>query len=419
MKVAIQPKRVVLWLTVLCCFSFIQARAQSISGTVVSSENSKPLEGVSVSFGQKRGGTTTDAEGHYRLQAAKGDGKLVFSYTGYGTQEVSIGDRTVINISLVINSRDLSEVVVTAFGIEKQKRSIGYSTQVVKGDELTVARETNVASSLKGKVAGVFVSPSNTGDGGSTFVNIRGASSFLGNNQPLYVVDGVPIDNQTIDMPDLNNDIGSSRDYGDGIGNILPDDIETITVLKGPNAAALYGSRGAKGVILITTKKGKPGKNAVIDFNSNSVFERPNILPVYQNVWGPGYSQNTDGWNTDNVNGQQVLELPNWTGGDTWGPKYDGRPIVLQEWPDAGVLKFSPQPSDELSKFYRTGSTFTNTIGVSGGNEKGNYRLSISDLHNQGIYPTSQLDRQTVNLRVGFNATPKLYIEGKINYIRQ
>lgn len=380
----------------------------------VTDEKGNPLIGVSVMIKGTRKGVTTGNNGEFNFKNVNAK-VLVFSYTGYATQELAVGSGSDIVVKLVELPKQLTEVVVTAFGIEKQKKSLGYATQMIKGEDLTVAREPNVVNSLKGKVAGVYVSPSNTGAGGSTFVNIRGASSFLGNNQPLYVVDGVPIDNQTIDAPDLNNDLGSARDYGDGIGNILPDDIETITVLKGPNAAALYGSRGAKGVILITTKKGKAGKNATIDFNSNAVIERPNILPVYQNVWGPGYSQNTDGWNT--VNG--ILELPNWTSGDTWGPKYDGRPIVLQEWPDAGTLKFSPRPNDELSKFYKTGSTFTNSIGVSGANDKTNYRVSLSDLHNNGIYPTSKFNRQTVDIRVGFNATSHLYIEGKVNYIRQ
>lgn len=421
MKVTITPKRLLSFVTFFLLVSLAQAQGQGqyITGRVISQEDGKPLQGVTVSIARGRVGAITDEQGNFKLRVSHADEKLIFSFAGFATQEVEVAGRSVIDVSMAVGRKDLSEVVVTAFGLEKQKRSIGYSTQVIGGDQLTVARETNVINSLKGQVAGVFVSPANTGDGGSTFVNIRGASSFLGNNQPLYVVDGVPIDNQTIDAPDINNDIGSSRDYGDGIGNILPDDIATITVLKGPNAAALYGSRGAKGVILITTKKGKAGKNASIEFNTNAVAERPNILPVYQNVWGPGYSQSTAGWNTVNINGQQILQLPNWTGGDTWGPKYDGSPIVLQEWPDAGVLKFSPQPSDELSKFYQTGYTFTNSIGVSGANEKSNYRVSVSDLNNNGIYPTSQFNRQTVDVRLGFNATPQLYVEGKVNYIHQ
>jgi TonB-linked SusC/RagA family outer membrane protein len=384
----------------------------------ITNEKGEPLQGVSIVIKGTRRGVSTNENGEFTLKEVdNASAVLQLSYTGYTTQEVSLHNRTEINIKLAETPKQLSEIVVTAFGIEKQKKSIGYSAQVVKGEDLTEARETNVVNSLKGKVAGLFVSPSNTGAGGSTYVNLRGASSFRGNNQPLYVVDGVPIDNQTIGAPDLFNDKGKARDYGDGIGNILPDDIETITVLKGPNAAALYGARGATGVILITTKKGKAGK-AGVDFNSNATFETPNVFPVYQKVWGLGYDNGYDYLNKVTVGGQEISQLPNWLA-DTWGGKYDGRPIVLEQWPDAGILKYSAQPDDNLRKFYKTGATYTNTIGVSGANDKGNYRLSVSDLRNTGIYPTSKLDRQTISLRAGFNATPKLYLEGKINYIRQ
>lgn len=384
----------------------------------VTNDKGEPLSGVSVIIKGTKSGTATNENGEFIFTNVQSNVTLLISYSGYVTQEIRAGDNKQLNIRMDVESREISEVVVTAFGQEKQKRSLGYSTQVVKGEALTEARETNVANSLKGKVAGVFVSPSNTGAGGSTFINIRGASSLKGNNQPLYVVDGVPIDNQTIGAPDINNSKGVSRDYGDGIGNILPDDIESITVLKGPNAASLYGARGATGVIVITTKKGKSGKKAGIDFNSNATFERPNVLPRRQDQYGPGYNDVIDDWNTVTIDGQQVKQLPDWIP-DMWGAKFDGQPVAMQTWPSAGVLKYSGAGDDNVSKFYKTGSTFTNTIAVSGNNDKGNYRLSVSDLHNNGIFPTSKLDRQTINLRAGLNITDRLYTEGKINYIRQ
>lgn len=395
------------------------APPRDIEGTITD-EAGAPLPGVSVTVKGSKKGAITDSDGKYTINAVDEETvTLVVTYSGYATQEVKTDGKKTVNIKLVIQSQEIDEVVITAFGQTKQKRSLGYATQVVKGEELTEAREVNVANSLKGKVAGVFVSPSNTGPGGSSFVNIRGASSLAGNNQPLYVVDGVPIDNQTIGAPDANNSRGQSKDYGDGIGNILPDDIESITVLKGPNAAALYGSRGATGVILITTKKGGKGRKANVDFNSNATYETLNTQPVYQKTWGPGYENDFSSYEAVTVNGVQAMKFPNWTGGESYGPKFDGSNVVLDTWPEAGVLKFSPADEDRIKTFYNTGSTYTNTLGLSGGTDKANYRLSVSDMRNNGIYPNSKLDRQTINLRVGFNATDKLYVEGKVNYIRQ
>ncbi len=386
----------------------------------ITNEAGEPLPGVSVVVKGTQKGAMTNNNGEYIIEGVN-DGTviLVITYSGYATQEIKTDGTKPLDIKLEVQSTEITEVVITAFGQEKQKRSLGYATQVVKGEELTEAREVNVANSLKGKVAGVFVSPSNTGPGGSSFLNIRGASSLAGNNQPLYVVDGVPIDNQTIGAPDANNARGQAKDYGDGIGNILPDDIESVTVLKGPNAAALYGSRGATGVILITTKKGSKGKMATVDFNSNATFETLNTQPVYQKTWGPGYDNDFSSYESVTVDGVQAMKFPDWTGGESYGPKFDGSNVVLATWPEAGVLKFSPANEDRIQAFYNTGSTYTNTLGLSGGTDRANYRLSVSDMRNNGIYPTSKLNRQTINLRVGFNATPKLYVEGKVNYIRQ
>jgi len=419
MKGKIHSKLFLLPMSLLLLFTQnLDAQKQTISGTVTSSDGRTPLPDVSVVVQGSSSGTVTDNAGKFSIGVAPAEDVLVFSFTGYSSQDVKINGRSVIDVSLTRTDGELSEVVVTAFGIERKRKALGYSAQVIAGNELTEAREINVANSLKGKVAGVFVSPSATGPGGSSYVNIRGASSFQGDNQPLYVVDGVPIDNQTIGAPDLGNARGTSRDFGDGIGNILPDDIENITVLKGPNGAALYGARGANGVILITTKKGRAGKKATIDFNGNATFEKPNVLPQRQNSYGPGYDDVITAWDLVDINGQQVRRLPDWIP-DFWGAKFDGQPIALQTWPSLGIIPYTGQGSDEVRKFYQTGSTYTNSIGITGGTEKVNYRVSASDLRNTSIFPTSKLDRQTLNVRVGFNATEKLYVETRLNYIRQ
>ncbi|WP_343701196.1 SusC/RagA family TonB-linked outer membrane protein [Chitinophaga sp.] len=418
MKEKIQLKFLIAFLAFIAVSLYATGQDVTVAGTVTSEKDGQPLPGVTITVVNSTKVAITDEQGQYRISLPSLTGALEFSYIGFEKRREEINGRQVVNIQLVQAAGALQEVVVTAIGIERKRAALGYSAQVIKGSELTEARETNVANSLKGKVAGVFVSASATGPGGSSYVNIRGASSFQGNNQPLYVIDGVPIDNQTIGAPDLGNARGTSRDYGDGIGNILPDDIETITVLKGPNGASLYGARGANGVILITTKKGKAGKRAKIEFNSNATYEKPLVTPKRQNAYGPGYGQSIDSWDLVTIDGQQVRRLPDWIP-DMWGAKFDGQPIALLMWPDLGVIPYTGRGDDEARKFYQTGSTYTNSLAVSGGTDKVNYRVSLSDLRNQGIYPTSTLKRQTVNTTLGFQATDKLYVETRVNYIRQ
>lgn len=383
-----------------------------ITGNVTSGEDGTPLSGVTVMIPNTTIATVTDAQGAFTLKSSRKPSQLQFSYAGYATQLVNVNGHSVMNVRLAVGSQ-LSEVIVTALGIVSQKKAIGYSAQVVDGKQLTEARETNVANSLKGRVAGVHVNPSSGGAGASSFVMIRGNNSLTGNGQPLYVVDGIPIDNQTLDAPN----IGSGRDYGDGIGNINPDDIENITVLKGPAAASLYGARGANGVILLTTKKGKKGKGAMIDVNSNAVFERPNVWPTKQNVWGGGYDDNYTSLNTVTIGGQQVIQWPSWLI-DNWGGKMAGQPISIETWPSLGLVPYTANPTDNIRQFYNTGSTLTNTVGVSGGDDKTVYRFSASDLHNNGIVPHSALQRQSLDLRVTANVTPRLTVDAKVNYIR-
>lgn len=384
-----------------------------IAGKVVD-DKGLPMSPVSVLLKGTNRGTVTNNAGEFQLEVPSADAILVISFLGYTTQEIALEGRSSINITLLADDQKLSEVVVTALGIERSRKALSYSTQVVDASQLTQARETNVMNSLKGKVAGVHINGTSGGAGTSSFVVIRGNSSLTGNTQPLYVVDGIPVDNSSLGAPNLF----SGKDYGDGVNNINPDDIENITVLKGPAAASIYGSRGANGVILITTKKGAKGKGLGIDVNSNATFEDINVLPTYQNVWGGGYDDNYTSFNSIDVNGQAASQWPGWLI-DNWGGKMDGRSLYLETWPELGAVPFAPQPTDRLKDFYRTGSTFTNTIGVSGGNGNTTFRFSASDMRNAGIVPNTSLDRQTLNLRVSTNVTDKLTVEGKINYVRQ
>lgn len=389
-------------------------QVKTITGTVTSDGDKKPLLGISVMVKGTSSGVVTDEQGNYSLSVPQPDATIIFSGTGYALHEVSLNGRSLINIAMVAQNKELSEVVVTAFGVERQKKSLAYSTQVVEGNKLTEARETNVVNSLKGRVAGLHVNPSSGGAGGSSYVMIRGNSSLTGNGQPLYVVDGVPIDNQTLDP----TEVWGGRDYGDGVNNINPDDIENVTVLKGPAAASLYGARGSNGVILITTKKGRKKKGVGVDFNSNATFEKPNVIPTQQNVWAGGYDDNYASFGTTVVDGQEYSTWPSWLV-DNYGGKMDDRLIVIDRWTEAGLVPLTAQPADNLKDFYQTGSTITNTIGVSGGSEAVTYRLSLSDMHNQGIIPMTKLQRQTVNLRVTANLSPRLSVDAKVNYIKQ
>lgn len=414
MKKKLKPKLILLIWVLLFSVIDLQAQKRTISGYITSGDNGIPIMGVSVIIQGTSAATITDDKGKYSLNFVGGKANIIVSNTGFLSKTININNRSVINVVMETDTKDLSGVVVTAFGIEKKKKSLTYSTQVVEGKDLTVARETNVANSLKGKVAGLHVNPSSGGAGGSTFVMIRGNSSLTGNGQPLYVVDGVPIDNQTLDPTQIEG----GRDYGDGINNINPDDIENVTVLKGPGGASLYGARGSNGVILITTKKGKKGKGVGVEFNSNATAEKPNVIPTMQNIWGGGYDDNYGSFGTTAINGKEYSTWPSWLI-DNWGGKMDGRPIVMERWPELGPVPYTAQPADNIKHFFQTGVTTTNTVGVSGANDAATYRLSVSDMHNKGIVPTSKLQRQTIDFRVTANVTSRLSVDAKVNYINQ
>ncbi|MFT4019609.1 MAG: SusC/RagA family TonB-linked outer membrane protein [Agriterribacter sp.] len=408
------------------------AQAASVTGTIKDAAG-QPLGGVTIMEKGTNNGTVSDADGKYTL-TVKPNAVLVFSFSGYKEQEEKVGKRSTINISLESDEKQLSEVVVTALGIKRASKDLGYSVQILDGEKVSTAKELNVANSLQGQVAGVFVNQSSAGPGGSTYINIRGASSIAGNNLPLFVVDGMPIDNQQLGMGTYEGAenmgkvggptaYGAMRDYGDGIGNINPEDIESLSVLKGASASALYGSRGAHGVILITTKRGKMGKMRV-DFNSNATFERINVIPRVQNKYGGGYGDAYGNLSPYIVDGQPVLSNGDsvWVYGNTmdnWGGAYDGRPIVFRNMPGMSPIPYTANSSSPWKDFFRTGSTFTNTISVSGGNEKVTYRLSLSDLENKGITPNHSMSRQSIDLSTTFHASSKLTVETKVNYISQ
>ncbi len=370
----------------------------TIRGRVTGTDGN-PLAGVSVQVKGTTRGTSTNGQGDFSIEANKGD-VLVISYIGYDAREITIGDDQSLTISLTLSNQEMNEVVVTALGIKKETRRLGYSVTKVAGEEFTKSREINVANALVGKVAGVNSSGPLTGPGGSSNVLIRGMSS-LGGAKPLYVINGIPFN---------NNNFGSAgmwggADLGEGLTSINPDDIEEITVLKGGAAAALYGQQALGGVIMITTKSGKGKKGLGIEINSNVQVDRINNFLEFQNVYGQGTlgAKPTDATSAKN------------TGMSAWGALLDGTPVPIF---DGSLKPYSPQ-GDNLDRFYKTGSTFSNTVSITSGNDAGNFRLSMSDLRNNGIYPNSEYKRNNVSIDANYKLSDKWSGQASLLYSKE
>jgi TonB-linked SusC/RagA family outer membrane protein len=393
------------FLIMLTLVSFGQELA--IKGKVISKGDGGPLPGASVLVKGTSRGSTTNADGEFTISTSA-NSTLVVSFIGFKSLEVPVGSQTNLNITLDEDATQFNEVVVTALGIAREKKALGYAVQEVSGKNLTQARETNLINSLSGRLAGVQVTSSNGAPGASSRMIIRGASSIGSNNQPLFVVDGVPIDNS-------NFGSGTGVDYGNAAASINPDDVESISVLKGPSAAALYGSRGANGVVLITSKSGKGSKGVGVSFNTNTSFESVFRQPEWQNEYGQGtkglfsYKDGQGGGINDGVD-------------ESWGPKLDGRLLPQFDSPIAADGTRTPTPwiahPDNVDQFYRTGKTYTNNVGITGGNEKADFRLSFTNLKQNGILPNTDYKRQTVSLNAGWNLTPKLNVRATVNYVK-
>ena len=339
----------------LLVFAFgFSVQAQTISGTVTD-ENGVPLPGATVLVEGTSTGVSTDFDGNYSIDASSGD-TLVFSFVGYASQSIVVGSSATVNAVLTPDTA-LEEVVVTSLGIKRNVKALGYSLTVVDGSELSDNKTTNAINALQGKVAGVMVTGSAAGAKGSSRVVIRGTSSLTGNNQPLYVVDGITINNSNLGSAG----VWGGADYGDGISSINPDEIASVSVLKGGAAAALYGSRASNGVILITTKNGAGQEGIGIEFNSSTQFDMLNTgLRDTQTIYGQG---------RDNSKVSDPIDTY-----QAWGPKMDGS--MVAQW-DGVARKYSNKGSN-LEKFYQTGETYTNTIAISTSNSFALHSLIIN-----------------------------------------
>jgi TonB-linked SusC/RagA family outer membrane protein len=362
----------------------------------VTEENGDMLYGVNVTLKGTNTGVITNDKGEYSISVKPGS-TLAFSYIGFKTQDVLVGSNTTINVSLVADANALTEVVVTALGISKEARKLGYAVTTVGSEVMTKARELNVANSLSGRVAGLNISGTSGGPGGSARILLRGLASFSAGS-PLIVMNGVPIDNT---QRGSSGEWGGA-DQGDGIGNLNPDDIENMTVLKGASASALYGARAANGVILITTKSGKNGKMSV-EYNANIVADEAVNNTDYQYVYGQGLNGSRPANVTSALNSGML----------SWGEKLDGASTIQfdgKSYPYSAV-------KDNLKNFYRMGSSITNSVSLSNGNENSSFRLSFANLDNKSIVRNSGLDRMTFNFNGSQMIGKKLKIDAMVNYI--
>lgn len=388
------------WLACLICF-VAEAQDRQLTGTVMDGSSSQPVISATVQVKGKAASTVTNSEGKFSFSVPAGNIVLQISSVGFTMQEVAVsGNQSSVSVSMVAVAGDLSEVVVTAFGIRKEKKALAYSVTQIDGDQFTLSRTANLGNALSGKVAGVNVSTPATGAGGSTRVVIRGGAGLAGSDQPLYVINGIPMESGNLGSAGL----WGGNDAGDGLASLSPDDIENISVLKGATASALYGSRAASGVILITTKSGKARKGIGVTFNSNVTMDKAVDETDFQREYGPG----SDGQKPNNQNA--AIDA----GSSHWGSRLDGSSTVQFD----GVSRPYSYTGEGINDFYRTGLTVNNSLALAGGNETGNYRFSASDLNSEDIMPNARFRRQTLNLNVN-SKLKKLTLTASAQYTKQ
>ena len=393
--------------------------AQNVSGKVTDGANSEGLPGVAVIVEGSNTGVMSDVDGVFSIQAAAGD-VLTFSFVGYNTVRKEVTGAT-MDVSME-SGVALDEVVVTALGVSREKKALGYSVQELGNDAFTNAKTENVVRSLTGKIAGVQVT-SGTSIGSSSKILLRGASSITGDNQPLFVVDGVPMDNADYSSGNTQRSVGG-YDYGNAIQDLNPDDIESVSVLKGPAAAALYGSRASNGAIVITTKTGKgyqsSGKRGIgISVNSGVAFNNVYVLPDFQNSYGGGPSQS---WADTLPDGSYV---PNYALDGSWGPSLSGQNV--RHWDswydyegDTGFGEVRPWEANptNVEDFFQTGVTLTNNVSVTGATDESSFRLSYTNHDQTGVYENSSLDRNTLSFSGSQQVSEDLEASVSANYVQ-
>jgi iron complex outermembrane receptor protein len=393
--------------------------AQTITGKVTASTDGQPLPGVSIVVKGTSQGTTTDASGQYSLSASK-NGTLVFSFIGYKTQEVAIANRSVVDLALTEDATMINEVVVTALGVTKEQRALGYATTVVKNDALVKAASPNFATALYGKAPGVVINATPGGATSAVSISVRGFASITGNTQPLIVMDGIPIRNGEVRNTDY---WGDQRIRGNGLLDLNPADIENISILKGASAAALYGSEAVNGVVLVTTKTGKGKKGLGVDFNASYSVDKIAYLPRYQDVRGPGYmlnylngGQDANGFISYDTNGDGVGDTRGLLNATVnFGPKFDGQPVMAFD----GVIRpYSPSKNSYADLFQNANSSNIN-LSISKATDNSNLRFSYTRQDNGMISYNAKNSKNIMNLNTSFSLNKKLRTDLMVNYVNQ
>ncbi|MDB5229635.1 MAG: SusC/RagA family TonB-linked outer membrane protein [Chitinophagaceae bacterium] len=413
--------RIFLMITILMSVAFYSgAQQRTISGTVTTADK-KPVSGATVLVKNTKTGTTTNANGAFSINAAEGQ-TLIITGVGYETLEYKVGKKNQLDLTVTETTNLLEDVTVTALGIKRETKALGYSTTVVKGEQLSENLSGNWTDALSGKVAGLNMVRSGGGPTGSNKIILRGENNLTGNNEALIVVDGVVINQGSGRRTAINGEsaYGTSSDnmpvdYGSGVNDINPEDIESITVLKGPGAAALYGQRGANGAVIITTKSGKTTRKGIgVSFNSNASIEQVNRWPDLQHQYGQGtggsnyysFGATADGASTSATS-------------SAYGPKFDGQSFFQYDpvTQKVGTVRtpWVPYP-DHGKEYFETGHTLTNTITLDGGNDRNSARFSFTNVKNDWIAPNTGYNRNSVSLAVNSKLTDKLQINAKVNY---
>ncbi len=413
------------FLLVFLLLTAMQVLAQrTITGKVTSADDGSGIPGVTVLIKGTSTGVLTDLDGKYSLSVTKDATALQFSFVGMQKQEIEISTSNVIDVVMVSEAQKIEGVVVTALGITREKKSLGYSVQEVGGDQIKDSRESNFVNAISGRVAGVQIKQSST-MGGSTNVLIRGNKSLTGNNQAMFVIDGVPIDNSMTNATTVSTG-GGGYDYGNAASDINPEDIESMSVLKGAAATVLYGSRAANGVILITTKKGSTAKKGVGVTISSGVFSTSadkSTLPKIQKEYGAGYG---DYFDYADLNGDGIDEtLVPYYDDASWGHKFDPTLMVV-DWVGVDPLDTKNYLREvpwvagqhDIRDFFENGVKYTNSIAVDGGNELGNYRLSYTNNTETGIMPNSKMKKNMLSFNGSYNFTKKFSVESSASYIK-
>lgn len=392
-------KSFLLLLSVLFSAAAVEAQNRHITGKITDQETHESLPGVTILVKGTTIGTATNADGDFALNVPDENSILVISSIGYLSQEVPVGNNTVVNVAMGVDTRQLEEVVVTALNMERSAKSLGYSISELDGRDVNQVQTPSLISALSGKVAGVDVGNIANGVAGSKRIVIRGSASLTGNNQPLWVIDGIPINSSTLGGPDAYGGV----DYGDGLAGINPDDIASISVLKGNAAAALYGSQASNGVILVTTKSGK-STDGKMNVEISSVLVADQLLNTTDFQYKYGQSSRVE-------EDQPPVDKDDAYSSSSWGPPMNGQPTVSFD----GVERPYVPVKDNYQRFFKTGSTITNTVALSGSNANHNYRVSLSDLRNSDIIPNAKYNRSSLNAKT-HSQFGKLGVDLVLNY---